>query len=243
MLAVYQKEINLFFSSMIGYIAIIFYLIITGFFVWIYPGDNILHNGYADLYKLFELGPLVMLLLVPAITMRSFAEEFDSGTIEFLLTKPLSDSDILLGKFFASYSIVVIAILPTTIYIYSVYQLGLPVGNIDLGACITSYLGLLMLAGIFVAIGLFSSLLTRNTISAFLVSLFLSYVIYRGFSDIAHFPMIYGHFDHIIENIGIHAHYQAIQKGVLESREIIYFTSMIIAFLGGTKLLLEKRFW
>ncbi len=116
---------------MIGYIAIIFYLIITGFFVWIYPGDNILNNGYADLYKLFELGPLVMLLLVPAITMRSFAEEFDSGTIEFLLTKPLSDSDILLGKFFASYSIVIIAILPTTIYIYSVYQLGLPVGNID----------------------------------------------------------------------------------------------------------------
>ena len=243
MLAIYKKELNDFFSSLIGYVAIIFYLVITGFFVWIYPGDNILQNGHADLNKLFELGPLVLLFLVPAITMKSFAEEFNLGTMEFLLTKPISDIQIILGKFFACFSIVIIAVIPTLVYVYTIWELGMPRGNIDLGATITSFLGLILLGGVFISIGLFSSLMTKNTILAFIVGLFTCYFFYRGFSDLSNLPFIYGKYDHFVESLGIHSHFIAIQKGVIESRDLIYFISLSIIFLAISKLFMNKRHW
>ena len=243
MLAIYKKELNDFFSSLIGYVAIIFYLVITGFFVWIYPGDNILQNGHADLNKLFELGPLVLLFLAPAITMKSFAEEFNLGTIEFLLTKPISDLQIILGKFFACFTIVIIAVLPTLVYVYSIWELGMPKGNIDLGATITSFIGLILLGGVFISIGLFSSLMTKNTILAFIVGLFISYFFYRGFSDLSNLPFIYGKYDHFVESLGIHSHFIAIQKGVIESRDLLYFISLSIIFLAISKLFMNKRQW
>ena len=243
MIAIYKKEINDFFSSLIGYVAIIFYLIITGFFVWVYPGDNILQNGQASLHKLFELGPLILLFLVPAITMKSFADENANRTLEFLLTKPLSANQILIGKYLACLSIIAVAILPTLIYIYSIRELAMPQGNIDMGATITSFIGLILLGAVFIAIGLFCSLITENNIVAFLFGLFLSYVFYRGFADLSLLSIFYGTYDHFIASIGIHAHYQAIQKGVIESREIMYFISLIIFFLSASKLLMQKRFW
>lgn len=243
MLAIYKKELNDFFSSLIGYVAIIFYLVITGFFVWIYPGDNILQNGHADLNKLFELGPLVLLFLVPAITMKSFAEEFNLGTIEFLLTKPISDLQIILGKFFACFTIVIIAVLPTLVYVYSIWELGMPKGNIDLGAIITSFIGLILLGGVFISIGLFSSLMTKNTILAFIIGLFICYFFFRGFSDLSNLPFIYGKYDHFVESLGIHSHFIAIQKGVIESRDLIYFISLSITFLAISKLFMNKRHW
>lgn len=243
MLTLFLREINNFFNNLIGYISIAVFLVINSLFLWVFPVDtNILQSGYANVEGLFTMGPFVFLFLIPAITMRFFADEKKSGTIEILLTKPLTDLQIVLAKYFAAFALVVFSLLPTLIYVISVYQLGFPVGNIDMGATWGSYLGLLFLGAGFVAVGLFASSLTDNQIVSFVVSIFLCGFLYIGFEFIYSLDM-FGNFDLFIRNLGIYAHYTSISRGVVDSRDVLYFLSVIVLFLLLTKIRLESRKW
>jgi ABC-2 type transport system permease protein len=243
MISIFRKEINVFFSSLIGYIALMVFLVGIGLFVWIFPETNVLDYGYSALDTLFYAAPWVFMFLIPAITMRSFSEEIGSGTIELLVTRPLTDLDIILGKYFAALVLVVFSILPTFIYFYSVYQLGSPVGNIDTGATWGSYIGLIFLGGTFVSIGIFASSLTRNQIVAFILAVFLCFFFYIVFESLSSLSVFYAKFDDIIEMLGINYHYQSISRGVVDTRDVIYFVSLITLFIYLTKVSLESRKW
>ncbi len=243
MYTLFFREINNFFNNLIGYISIAVFLVINSLFLWVFPLDtNILQSGYASIDGLFSMGPFVFLFLIPAITMRFFADEKKSGTIEILLTKPLTDTRIVLAKYFAAFVLVVFSLLPTLIYVATVYNLGFPVGNMDMGATWGSYLGLLFLGAGFVAIGLFASSLTDNQIVSFIVSIFLCGFAYTGFEFIYSLDM-FGNFDLFIRNLGIYAHYTSISRGVVDSRDVLYFLSLIVIFLLLTKVKLESRKW
>ncbi len=243
MIALYKKEINNFFSSIIGYIVIIVFLVINSLFLWVFPSSyNVITMGYASIDGLFNIAPYVFLFLIPAITMRFFAEERRTGTIELLLTKPISDMQIIAAKFFAGFTLLIIALIPTLIYFYSVYQLGYPPGNIDTGGMWGSYLGLLFLGGAFVAIGLFASSITNNQIVSFIVSMFLCSFAFMGFQLI--FTLgLFGELDLLIYQLGINAHYSSMSRGVIDTRDIIYFLSIIGLFMVLTKIALESRKW
>jgi ABC-2 type transport system permease protein len=243
MYVLFLKELNSFLSSLIGYITIIVFLIVIGLFLWVLPMDfNVLNFGYAGIDGLFMLAPWVFLFLIPAITMKMFAEERKNGTIELLLTKPLSDLSIILAKFLAGLCLVVLSILPTIIYVVAVYQLGAPKGNLDLGGITGSYIGLIFLGGVFVAIGVFSSSITNNQIIAFIISVLLSAFAYIGFDAITSLEL-FGNADLIIKSIGINQHYVSISRGVIDSRDVIYYLSAIVFFLLLTKISLESRNW
>jgi len=243
MISIFKKEVNLFLSSLIGYIAIGVFLIATGLFLWVFPDYSVINYGFADLGSFFRMAPYVFLFLIPAITMRTFAEETQTGTMELLTTRPISDWEIILGKYFASVFLVLLSILPTLIYYYSVYELGLPKGNLDIGATWGSYLGLVGLGAVFVAIGVFCSSLTNNQIIAFLLGLFLCGFFYDAFASLARLPMFYGSSDSVVEALGISYHYASISRGLIDSRDVIYFISMIVAFLSCTKFAMERRKW
>jgi ABC-2 type transport system permease protein len=237
------KEIRSFLNSLIGYSVIIVFLLINGLFLWVFPVEfNIFDYGYASIENFFMLAPWVFLFLIPAITMRSFAEERKNGTIELLLTKPLSDPEIILAKFFAGLVLVAVSILPTLIYYYTVNTLGLPPGNVDHGATWGSYIGLLLLGAGFVAIGLFSSVNSGNQVVSFLVAVFLSGFFYIGFEFIYNLS-IFGSFGLYIKNIGINTHYNSISRGVIDTRDILYFFSLVAFFLMLTRFRLERRKW
>jgi len=243
MLNIFFKEINHFFSSLIGYIAVGVFLLITGLFLWVFTDTGILEYGYATLENYFYLTPYIFMFLIPAITMRSFSEEYNSGTIEILGTKPITDNQIIGGKFLAALLLVVFAIIPTLLYFFSVYQLGAPVGNIDTGATWGSYIGLLFLGAAFVAIGIFASSITTNQIIAFLLAIFLCFFFYIGFDYISRLNIFYASLDALVEQLGIDAHYQSIGRGVVDTRDLIYFISLIGLFLFFTKIMLERRKW
>jgi len=243
MVTLLLKEVRGFLSSLIGYIVITVFLLINGLFLWVFANDfNILDFGYAGLDGLFMIAPFVFLFLIPAITMRSFADEHRSGTIELLLTKPLTDLQIILSKYFAGLVLVVISVIPTFIYIISVYQLGMPRGNLDMGGLWGSYIGLLFLGASFVAVGLFSSSLTNNVIISFIIAVFLSLFLYIGFDFIYSLDM-FGKVDLFIKSLGINAHYTSMSRGVIDTRDLIYFVSLIAVFVMLTKLSLESRKW
>jgi ABC-2 type transport system permease protein len=243
MFTLFLREINNFFNNLIGYISIGVFLVINSLFLWVFPMDtNVLQTGYASLEGLFSMAPFVFLFLIPAITMRFFADEKKSGTIEFLLTKPLSDLQIVVAKYLAALVLVVFSLLPTLIYVITVYRFGLPVGNMDMGATWGSYLGLLFLGAVFVSIGLFASSLTDNQIVSFIVSIFLCGFAYIGFEFIYTLDL-FGQMDLFIRNLGIYAHYTSISRGVIDSRDVIYFFSVIVLFLLLTKIKLESRKW
>ncbi|MFW5892209.1 MAG: gliding motility-associated ABC transporter permease subunit GldF [Bacteroidota bacterium] len=243
MYTLFVREINNFFNNLIGYITIAVFLIINSLFLWVFPVEtNILNSGYANLEGLFSIGPYVFLFLIPAITMRFFADENKSGTIEFLLTKPLTDLQIVLAKYFAAVVLVVISLLPALLYVITVYRYGLPPGNLDMGATWGSFIGLLFLGAVFVSIGLFSSALTDNSIVSFMISIFLCGFIYIGFEFIYSLDF-FGNFDLFIRDLGIFAHYTSISRGVIDSRDVIYFLSVIVVFLLLTKIKLESRKW
>ncbi len=241
MWSVCKKEFRQFFSNLTGYIAIIVFLLLNGLFLFVFPETNILDFGYASLDKFFELAPWILLLLIPAITMRSFADEFRSGTFEILQTKPISRWQVVAGKYTGSLFVVIIAIVPTLIYVYSVQQLSLPGGGIDTGGTIGSYIGLVFLAAVFVAIGICCSSLTGNAVVAFIVSAFCCFILYSGFSAISHIPYFESGPDYYIEMLGIDFHYRSISRGVVDSRDIIYFFTVIIFFLVFTNRNLLKR--
>ena len=193
--------------------------------MWVLPNYNVFDMGYANMDTLFSMAPWVFIFLISAITMRSFSEEKKSGTIEILTTKPLSDMQIILGKYFAGVLLVLFSLIPTLLYFYTIYKLGLPVGNIDSGATWGSYLGLLFMASCFVSIGIFSSAITDNQIVSFIVSMFLCYVFYNVFDLFADFKML-GSFDSLVASIGINSHYQSISRGVIDSRDLLYFIAL-----------------
>ncbi|HPG32875.1 MAG: gliding motility-associated ABC transporter permease subunit GldF [Lentimicrobiaceae bacterium] len=243
MFTLFRKEIFSFLNSLIGYLAIIVFLIINGLFLWVFPlGFNIIDYGYASLDNLFTLSPFVFLFLIPAITMRSFADEKRSGTIEMLLTKPLTDFQIIMAKYLAGVTLVLFSLLPTLIYAISVYLLGLPKGNMDMGGLWGSYIGLLFLASAFVAIGLFVSSITDNQIIAFILALVLSGFAYTGFEFIAQLSL-FGKADLFIMSLGIQAHYASMSRGVIDTRDVLYFVSLIAIFILLTKIALESRKW
>ncbi|HOP12359.1 gliding motility-associated ABC transporter permease subunit GldF [Lentimicrobium sp.] len=243
MFTLYKKEFFAFLNSLIGYIAIVVFLLINGLFLWVFPmGFNIVDYGYASLDNLFMISPFVFLFLIPAITMRSFADEKRGGTIEMLLTKPLTDMQIIMSKYLAGVSLVIFSLLPTLIYAVSVYLLGLPKGNMDLGGMWGSYIGLLFLASAFVAIGIFVSSITDNQIVAFMLALIISGFAYIGFGFVASLSL-FGKADLFIMSLGIEAHYASMSRGVIDTRDVIYFLSLIGIFILLTKTSLESRKW
>ncbi len=243
MFAIFRKEIQQFFSSLIGYIAIIVFLLVLGLFMWIFPDTSILEFGYATLDSFFSIAPYIFIFLIPAITMRSFAEEINTGTIELLSTRPVTELQIILGKYFAALLLVFIAILPTFIYFYTLYVLASPEGNIDVGGILGSYFGLLFLGAVFVAIGIFCSSITSNQIVAFILGVFLCFFIYLAFSYLSQFGVFIGKNDYLVESFGLSAHYDAMGKGVIDSRDVVYFLSLISAFILFTRTALSARRW
>lgn len=242
MLTILKKEISGFLNSMVAYVTIIFFLIITGLFLWVFPESSILDYGYAGLDSLFYIAPYVFMFLIPAITMRSFAEEKKEGTFELLTTQPVTDWQIILGKFGAGLSLVILSLIPTLIYYYSVYELGATPGNLDSGAVAGSYIGLLLLGCAFTSIGIFSSSITNNQIVAFIIAVFLCFIAFSGFDSISSLTSL-GSLDAILINLGINAHYQSISRGVLDTRDLIYFLSFSALFLAATKTVLSTRKW
>ncbi|WP_070137869.1 gliding motility-associated ABC transporter permease subunit GldF [Crocinitomix algicola] len=243
MKALYLKELRSFLSSIIGYIFIGIFLILNSLFLWVFAYEtNILDGGTADLQAFFGISPIILIILIPAITMRSFAEEKRTGTIELLFTRPISDLTIILAKYLAGVTLVLISILPTLIYYFTVYQLGEPVGIIDDGATITSYIGLFFVGASLVSVGVFTSSISDSQIVAFVLSLFLSWFLFMGLDLLAVFSQ-FGGLDLILRNLGIMEHYESIQKGVLDTRDITYFISLTVVFILATKLVLQSRKW
>ncbi|MFU8842288.1 MAG: gliding motility-associated ABC transporter permease subunit GldF [Bacteroidales bacterium] len=243
MLVLLKKEVNGFLNSLLGYIAISVFLIVNGLFLWILPVEsNILENGYASIDGLFMIGPFVFLFLIPAITMRFFAEEKKTGTIEMLMTKPLTDMHLIMAKYLAGLSLVIISIIPTLVYSFSVYQLGLPKGNLDTGGMWGSYIGMFFLGATFISIGLFASSLTDNQIISFILAIILCGFFYIGFEFIYGLDL-FGNADLFVKNLGISAHYAAMSKGVIDTRDLLYFLSVITLFILLTKISMESRKW
>ncbi len=241
MFTIFIKEIQSFFSSLIGYVVIGIFVLILGLMMWVFPDFSILNYSYASLDQLFSLSPIIFLFLIPAITMRSFSEEIQNGTLEILLTKPIRELDIVGGKFMACVALVLIALIPTLLYFYSVYQLGSPKGNIDTGSVIGSYFGLFMLASAFTAVGIFCSTLFKNQIVAFLCSMAVCYVFYFGFLFVSKLPVFFGKTDDIVQQLGMDYHYNSLSKGLIDLRDVVYFVSLIAVFLVLTIESLKRR--
>jgi len=241
-IALFRKEINSFFSSIIGYIVIILFLLVNAIFFWLKSDDNILYYGYANMDLFFDRAPYIFLLLIPAITMRLFAEEKSIGTIESLMTKPISETKIILAKYLAAVVLVLIAILPTLTYYISLYYVGNPVGNIDTGAVMGSYMGLLLLASIYVSIGLFASSISDNQIVSLLISVVLCLAMTWGFNSLGSLSF-FKSLNLLIYELGILPHYVSISRGVIDTRDIVYFVGVNAFFLLGTKTVLQKRKW
>ena len=241
MFALFKKEISSFLNSLIGYIVILVFLLSIGLFMWVFPGDaNVLDNGYSSLDTLFVIAPWVFLFLVPAITMRSFAEEKRLGTIELLITKPLSSMQIIGAKYLAGFTLVLFSLLPTLVYFVSIYLLGSPVGNIDVGGTWGSYIGLLFLGAGFVSIGIFCSSITSNQIIAFIFSICLCFIFYTGFQTLSTLPAL-STWDSVIMGIGIQDHYLSMSRGVVDTRDVLYFISLIGLFIWMTRTVLNRK--
>ena len=237
MLAILRKELNSFFSTPIGYLVIGMFLTINGLFLWVFKGDfNILDAGFADLNSFFFIAPWFFLFLIPAITMRSFSDEFRLGTIEILKTKPLTDWQIVLGKYLGALILIIFALIPTLIYAFSINTLGGDIGSLDLGSTIGSYIGLLFLASTYTSIGLFTSTLSNNQIVSFILAVLISFLLFYGFEALSDFNLA-----DAIQNLGMKAHFDSISRGIIDTRDLIYFISTSVFFLFLTKLKLEQE--
>src|SRR6201996_1899436 len=254
MWAVCKKELRQFFSSLTGYIAIIAFLLMNGLLLFVFPDTDILANGYATLEKFFELAPWILLLLIPAITMRSMADEFRMGTYEILQTLPLSRARLVTGKYLACLIVVLIALLPTLVYFLCIQRLS-GQGGIDTGATTGSYIGLMLLAAVFTAIGVLCSSFTTNAVVAFIVAAFACFVLYSGFGAISALPVFSAGLDYYIAMLGIDFHYRSISRGVVDCRDLLYICSVIFLFLwltgrhlgkkveGGSKAAVTRQRW
>ena len=242
MWVIFKKEIRSFLGSFIAYIVMGVFLLLTGLFLWMIKGNNVFDLGVASLQVMFEVAPFILIFLVSAITMRSISEEKRLGTLEILTTKPIQDTQIIAGKFLASVALIVIAIIPTLFYYYAVYQLASPVGNIDTGATLGSYIGLILLAACYASVGMFSSSLTDNQIVALISSMLLNFFFFGVLGmlgDISWLNVI----GKSLEWFGLEFHYNSISRGVIDTRDVIYFFGFILVFLGLTKIVFESRKW
>ena len=238
MKSIVLREIKSFFGSPIGYFVIGLFLLLNGLFLWVFAGEyNILDSGFADLNPFFTLAPWILLFLIPAVTMRSFSDEIKQGTIELLVTKPLSLWQIVNGKFLGAFFLITIALLPTLLYVLIISNLLLPTENFDYGSTFGSYLGLLFLISSYCAIGIFSSTLSENQIIAFLLSLLVCFVFYFGFDGISDWSSAY---KSTISNFGMNAHFKSMARGVIDSRDVIYFSSLTFLFLSLTVFKLKS---
>ncbi len=241
MVAILKKEISSFFSSPTGYLVVGIFLVISGLFLFVFSGPyNILDNGFADVAPFFELAPWIFIFLIPAITMKSFSEEYKQGTMELLLTRPIGIWNLVWGKYLGAFFLCVIAIIPTFIYVFTISQLGDPAGNFDVGATLGSYFGLFLLAFTYTAIGLFSSALSQNQITAFIIAVFLCFFFFFAFEGLAGYNL-FGDTAYGIEYLGISHHYKSMSRGVIDTRDIIYFLSLITLFLTLTYLKVQPE--
>lgn len=246
-LSLFRKEVKVFLNSIIGYIVMTVFLVVVGLFMWVFPSsggfNNVLEAGHSNIDGLFVLAPWVFLFLVPAVTMRSISEEKRTGTIELLLTQPITEWQIVLSKYLAGVTLVLFALVPTLLYYFSVNELGSPKGNIDHAAVWGSYLGLVFLASAFVGIGVFASSITSNQVISFIVAVFLCFICYMGFDSLSAIGLFGGSGDLIVAKLGISEHYASMSRGVLDSRDVIYFISLNALFLLLTKSVLSSRKW
>ena len=233
----------MFFSSLIGYIAITIFLVANGLFNWVFTDTSIMNSGYADLQPFFNFAPWIFLFLIPAITMRSFAEEKHTGTFELLATRPVTDLQIISGKFLAAFFLVLFSVLPSIIYYFAIRELASPKGNVDTGGIIGAYIGLTLLGACFVAISLFASSISTNQITSFITGMFLCFICYYGFEAIGLLPVAEGSADKIFNAISINQHYQNISKGYIDFRDVLYFGSAIGIFFIMTQTALGSRRW
>lgn len=243
MITLFRKEINAFFNTLTGYVVITVFLLANSLFMWVIKGNlNVLESGHANLNTLFTMAPWVFLFLVPAVSMRVFAEEKKSGTLELLLTRPISEFRIVLAKYLAIVVLILFSLLPTLVWYISVSRLGSPPGNLDSGGIAGSYIGLFFLAAVYASVGIFSSAITDNQIISFILAVLLSFFLYAGF-DLITSTDLFGNLDSILLRMGISEHYHSISRGVVDTRDLIYFLSVISIFLLGTKIVLQSRKW
>lgn len=239
---IFFKEFNSFLNSLIGTLVVGVFLIVMGLLMWVFPDTSVLEYGYADMDTLFSVGPYVFIFLVPAITMRSFAEERKMGTLELLMTRPLTEKDIVLGKFFACFLLVIIAMVPTLLYYFTLYQLGNPEGNIDTPGVIGSYVGMILLGGVFCSIGIFASSLSANQIVSFILAAFLCIAFYSGFESASKL-LDNPEMTLVVKQLGLLYHYESMSKGLIDSRDLVYFLSVGGISLLSTKTVLSSRSW
>lgn len=231
MYAILKKEISSFFASPIGYMVVGLFLIVTGLFLWVFEGPfNITETGFADLAPFFQIAPWIFTFLIPAVTMRSFSDENKAGTLELLLTKPITTLQLTLGKYLGSLFLIILALVPTIIYVVAIYQLGNPIGNLDIGVTVGSYVGLLLLAATYTAVGVYASSLTDNQIIAFIIAVFFSFFLYFGIEGLTSYSL-FGNANDTIAYFGIKTHYDSISRGVIDTRDLIYFISVIAFFI------------
>lgn len=243
MWALYRKEISSFLNSLIGYVVVIFFLLLNGLFIWIFPGDsNVLDMGYATLDGLFSIAPWVFMFLIPSITMRMIAEEKKNRTLELLVTRPLTDFQIVFSKFLAGVSLVIISLIPTVVYYISIYYLGETLGNVDRGGTLGSYVGLVFLAAAYVSMGVFSSSLSDNQIVAFLLAVIMCFFMFIGWESISSFSQL-GNLESYVIGLGINDHYKSLSRGLIDSRDVIYFVSLVSIFIISTITVLKSRKW
>lgn len=241
MKSIYLKELNAFLSSVVGYVVLLSFLVVLGLVLWTLPDTSFFSFEYASMEPFFTITPWLMTFLIPAITMRSFADEYKGGTMEWLLTKPLRMTQIIGGKFWACFSLVVIALIPTVIYVFGINWLAIDRTTLDLGAISGAYFGLFLLVGAFVSIGIFCSTLTDNQIVGFLLAVILCLTLFYGFEAISRIPAFAGGADYYIQLLGMDWHYNAINRGVLHTRDIIYFLSITILFWQATLFTLKRK--
>ncbi|MBX9449769.1 MAG: gliding motility-associated ABC transporter permease subunit GldF [Taibaiella sp.] len=238
---IYLKELRSFFSSMIGYVVLLAFLVMSGILLWVLPDTSILEYGYASLDQFFRIAPWLLLFLIPAVTMRSFSDEYKGGTIEWLYTKPISSLQIIAGKYLAALTLVIIGILPTLIYLFSIVWLSADGAALDTGGIIGSYIGLIFLCGAFTGIGIFCSAITDSQIVSFIIALILCYILYSGFEALSRITSFAGGADYYLEMIGVDYHYRNMSRGVIGFRNVVYFLSLIFLFFLLTRAMLQRK--
>lgn len=231
MFAIFKREVRSFFTSPIGYLIVGSFLLLNGLFLWVFKGDyNIFDYGFADLGNFFLLTPWIFIFLVPAITMKGFSEERKMGTLELLLIKPISVWKLVMGKFWGAFFLCIIAVVPTVVYVFSISSLGVIEGNYDLGVVFGSYFGLLFLIGAYTAIGIFASSLSDNQIIAFLVGILICFVVFNGFDALSSL-FTNGETQQLIKGFGAQSHFESIARGVMDTKDLVYFISLTLFFL------------
>jgi ABC-2 type transport system permease protein len=241
MITLYKKEISIFFSTIIGYLIIGLFLLISSLILWHDISEiNILDNAYASMDSFFSIAPLIFLLFIPSVSMRVFSEEFNTGTIETLITKPISSFEIVTAKFFAVLSLVIIAISPTITYVISIYFLGETTGNLDLAAVVGSYIGLILLSSIFSSISVYASSLSSNQIVAFILAIIMSSFFFFGFDILSQLPYLQI-VDLTLQKIGISYHYNMMSKGLLKVSDLVYFMSVSLLFIKLTEVVIKNK--